>query len=176
MWWLLVGGPWGPQPGVQDPHPEWGGPDPIPGEGRTWGVRRSCPSSLGAGLPWGLVFGVLCSAGRARRRLSWARIVQHGCSAQVGALHVAGGWHHCPSPARKQCLLTEASIMCELMRHALHVHVHPWEASWDGAGLTGAVWLCGAALCSMLSGARGPITCGAHLWEWRQPRALDRSV
>lgn len=90
--------------------------DPIPGEDRTRGVWCSCPSSVGAWAPlgtgvWGPVRHWPCS----RAPLLGAH---RGHSAQVGALHVAGGWHHCPSPARKRCLLTEASIVCELMRQA----------------------------------------------------------
>lgn len=150
--------------------------DPIPGgEPRTRGAGCFCPSSVGTWAPvgtgvWDPVRRWSCCG-----RLSWVLTMRYGCSAQVGrlALHLAGGWHHCLSPARKRCLLTEDSITCELMKRAaackpaasapLTFTCAPGRRPGGGAGVAGggesaghgALWLSGTALWLHVEWGRG---------------------
>ena len=165
--------------------------DPIPGgEPRTRGAGCFCPSSMGTGAPMGT--GVWDPVRRwpCCGRRSWVLTVQYGCSAQVRrlALRLAGGWRHSLSPARQRCLLTEDGVTREPIKQpaaSAPAHSHaPRRRPGAGLGLQGGAEGAGHGPrgCVLLpfgstsSGARGPITCGGHFRERRQPGALDGDV
>ena len=123
------------------------------------------PAAWAPGLPWALVCGILSGAGHAAGTAP-------GCS-QCGralssvrhlVLQLTGGWHHCLSPARKRCLVTEDSITCELIKQAAACKpaasaprmftCAPGRCPGGGTGVargwgecrSRALWLCGTAL------------------------------